>query len=380
MSTDKWALVAKYLDALQKDTFNPKSAHFQVTWMAVRVRDPTPQEQYEVMTLECRKSGMSNLSKEAMAGFVGLLACQLMKAESYNLFNLQLLQALQNLHPGLKTLKHEISPLIIKTARAFALPPLHPPHPLLLAKDWSRDGESGTLPYRLWLYIAEFLSPTVQQQWLDDASHPLVFLDLNEFQNVIGWNLVQPPGVDARQFFSRTLWSQLVLNGVQPQMDWESAGVESLQRLLERNVGLPRGSLDQHVDLQFRGALHAAGLCMRLKARVPSLLVGDFGADADIALCKVVSSMLQSRLVVLHARSGVDVSDPDFQASLADAPLLLIRCVQEDRHGVDMLQRLVIKQCCGQSWTVGSLHYVRKSAAPLQQQLPRQLRESVLFI
>jgi len=378
MGTADWAIVCKYLEAVQDDTFNPRGACFQVGWTANTAPDPALKKQNELLALECCRSGNNKLSKEAMASFVRLLSRQLEIAESMKVFNLVLLQSFD---PGLRTFKHQVAPLVIGTARTFAVPQLHAPHPLLLAKEWQRDGDSGILPSRLWIHVATFLAPLVGRRWWENASHPLVIILLDEHKNGVGIALLQPPGIDSGLFITPTLMNSLLLFGMYPPQNWEAANLKALRKLLGSVAGLPHGSLQEHEKLQISDAVHAAGLYLRLQSKVPVILVGDLDAHADIALCKLASSMLQSEFLVVDVKDGLDMDDPAFQACVTAPTLLLMRCVEDSwDEVVALLHACLIGRCCRKTWTLASLHYVHASAMKLQQQLPRQLREAVVFL
>lgn len=385
-------LVCKCLEALDSGVFDPEGENLNRDWTAANAPLVPLQRRRPLVTTACLACTSRLPSTSAMLHFASLLGREFVKAESWSMLNLNMLQRFD---PGLKALKNKLTPLLVRTSGLVSLPQLPPPQPLLLARNWSHHGYANGLSSSLWLHVALFLAPARGQRLWETGLHPLAFLLQNENQRVNGVCLLEPPGVSAARFLGNPLLQSLWVNDVATSTrSWEEASQDALHQLLSRLAGVSREALQEHTDLDISTVVQAAGVCHRLQSNIPVLLVGDFSASVDVAFAKLVGAMLgiSEQLVAVDTTDG-DGSVVGFDeicshirpSDRSPHPLLLARCSEESLKSqagskcLGLLHKILIDRCCSKAFTLGALHCVHTSTLELQRRLPAPLREAVVF-
>ena len=203
------------------------------------------------------------------------------------------------------------------------------------------------------------------------------------------------PSVEAA--IGPNLWPALLFQEL--SMLDAGASSEEVQELLGKVAGV---HLEGHPTLDAGAAVQALGVFSRLRAGVPTLLVGDFGADEDLALTRLLGEILRAPaampVVALDASSGtVAALDALLGAppgtggnarGAEERPLVLVRCGRAALEVLDGGRQLAFVDAAlfgsgaggPASRVLASLNYVDASALALQRRLPLRLREAVVCV
>lgn len=345
LRSDEGQFVGKFLKALSEGEFDPRSKRFNVSW--------TPQnaavvELAKIVELLHWAAKRKRLSEECARSFFRFFTKELMKHESWNMFNLALLQVFD---PGLKSLKHELGTLIVATSLAFTMPAADVIlAPLLAARNWRTDVVpclTTPLWKRVMAYVLEF--PTV----LDQARSPLILADLRRFQVTVGIIPITAQHLQRAtdRFVSRMLTNSLAVNDCRFDRDWMNASAGELQGCVARALGhrhQPLLDQGQHESRITSIGLAVQLICvsLRLRSKVPVLLVGDFGGSADVEFVEIAAALLPPEsgtarplLATLSAPdSSADMIDRCMSTEADRARLLLLRCQSQQAAQLSLLE------------------------------------------